>query len=121
MSDSNRAVETMEQVALAIENQTSQMQETKTTTDEVMNRLKDSLENMNVIEQSVTYLDNTRQEIIKTVAELSDIARQNAATTQEANANTSLVSENFRQVENSTEDLKSIADGLEESMQHFSV
>lgn len=121
MSDSNRAVETMEQVALTIENQTSQMQETKTTTDEVMNRLKDSLENMNVIEQSVTYLDNTRQEIIKTVAELSDIARQNAATTQEANANTSLVSENFRQVENSTEDLKSIADGLEESMQHFSV
>ena len=121
MSDSNRAVETMEQVALTIENQTSQMQETKTTTDEVMNRLKDSLENMNVIEQSVTYLDNTRQEIIKTVAELSDIARQNAATTQEADADTSLVSENFRQVENSTEDLKSIADGLEESMQHFSV
>ena len=121
ISDSNQAVATMDQVAATIEDQTGQMQATKVITDEVMVKLKDSLENMRGMEESVRYLDTARQEIIKTVAELSEIARQNAATTQEVNANTNLVTENFRQVEGSTEGLKSIADGLEESMQHFSV
>lgn len=121
ISDSNQAVATMEQVAATIEDQTGQMQATKVITDEVRVKLKDSLENMKGIEESVSYLDSARQEIIKTVDELSEIARQNAATTQEVNANTNLVTENFRQVEGSTEGLKSIADGLEESMQHFSV
>lgn len=121
ISDSNQAVATMEQVAVTIEDQTGQMQATKVITDEVRVKLKDSLENMKGIEESVSYLDSARQEIIKTVDELSEIAKQNAATTQEVNANTNLVTENFRQVEGSTEGLKSIADGLEESMQHFSV
>ena len=121
IADSDQAVVTMDQVTETIENQTGQMQATKDITDEIMIKLKDSLENMRNIEESVSYLDNTRQEIIKTVAELSEIARQNAATTQEVNANTNLVTENFRQVEGSTEGLKSIADGLQESMQHFSV
>ena len=76
---------------------------------------------MNVIENSVLYLDNARKEIVETVAELSDIAKKNAATTQEVSVNTNAVSENFRQVEESTEGLKTIADGLEESMKHFSV
>lgn len=121
MEDSNMAVITMEKVAETIENQTNNMKETRSMTDEVMLKLQESLESMNVIENSVIYLDTARQEIIKTVAELSDIAKQNAAVTQEVSANTNLVSENFKQVEGSTEGLKSIADGLEESMQHFSV
>lgn len=121
MEDSNMAVITMEKVAETIENQTNNMEETRSMTDEVMLKLQESLESMNVIENSVIYLDTARQEIIKTVAELSDIAKQNAAVTQEVSANTNLVSENFKQVEGSTEGLKSIADGLEESMQHFSV
>lgn len=121
MEDSNMAVITMEKVAETIENQTNNMKETSAMTDEVMVKLRESLESMDVIENSVSYLDSARQEIIKTVAELSDIAKQNAAVTQEVSANTNLVSENFRQVEGSTEGLKSIADGLEESVQHFSV
>lgn len=121
MEDSNMAVITMEKVAETIENQTNNMKETSAMTDEVMVKLRESLDSMDVIENSVSYLDSARREIIKTVAELSDIAKQNAAVTQEVSANTNLVSENFRQVEGSTEGLKSIADGLEESVQHFSV
>lgn len=121
MEDSNTAVDIMGKVAETIENQTNNMQETKIMTDEVMAKLSESLENMNVIEGSVTYLDNARQEIVKTVKELSDIAGKNAATTQEVSANANVVSENFRHVEESTEGLKSIADGLEESIKHFSV
>lgn len=121
MEDSDTAVKIMESVADTIENQTNSMQETKAATDEVMQRLKDSLDNLSNIEESVTYLDSARQEIVKTVAELSDIAKQNAATTQQVSASTNTVSDSFRQVGDSTESLRSIADGLEESMQHFRV
>ena len=71
--------------------------------------------------QSQLWYDITGKQAVDMLAELSDIAKQNAAVTQEVSANTNLVSENFKQVEGSTEGLKSIADGLEESMQHFSV
>lgn len=121
MEDSNAAVDIMGNVAGTIENQTNNMNETKIMTDEVMIRLQESMESMNVIEGSVTYLDNARREIVKTVKELSDIAGRNAATTQEVSANANLVSDNFRHIEENTEKLKSISDGLEESIKHFSV
>ena len=121
MEDSNAAVDIMGNVAGTIENQTNNMNETKIMTDEVMIRLQESMESMNVIEGSVTYLDNARREIVKTVKELSDIAGRNAATTQEVSANANLVSDNFRHIEENTEKLKAISDELEESIKHFSV
>lgn len=121
IEDSDKAVTTMAQVSETIAEQTGHMQETQAMTDEVMEKLKKSMESMQIIENSVTYLDSARQEIIKTVTELSDIARQNAATTQQVCATANMVTESFGQVEGSTEGLKAIADGLEESTEHFSV
>ena len=82
MEDSNAAVDIMGNVAGTIENQTNNMNETKIMTDEVMIRLQESMESMNVIEGSVTYLDNARREIVKTVKHLSDIAGRNSVTTK---------------------------------------
>lgn len=79
------------------------------------------MESLSVIENSIAYLDHSRNEIIKTVSELSDIAKHNAATTQEVCATVNIVTEGFGQVEGSTKGLKSIADGLEESVEHFNV
>lgn len=121
IEDSNMAVDIMEQAAQTVENQTNNMQETKVMTGEVMSKLQGSIESMSVIESSVNYLDNARKEIVKTVAELSDIARKNDSATQEVSTNTNVVSENFRNIEGSTGALKAIADGLEESIRHFSV
>lgn len=101
--------------------QTEHMQQTSEKTQEVRERLGVSLDSMAVIEESVAYLNKARQEIVRTVQELSDIAKQNAATTQEVCATVNLVTEGFGSVEGSTEDLRSIADGLEDSMGHFSV
>ena len=121
MEDSDRTVGTMEQVMSAVVAQTEHMQQTSEKTQEVRERLGVSLDSMAVIEESVAYLNKARQEIVRTVQELSDIAKQNAATTQEVCATVNLVTEGFGSVEGSTEDLRSIADGLEDSMGHFSV
>ena len=121
IEDSDRSVGTMEQVMSTVFAQTEHMQQTSEKTQEVRERLGVSLDSMAVIEESVAYLNKARQEIVRTVQELSDIAKQNAATTQEVCATVNLVTEGFGSVEGSTEDLRSIADGLEDSMGHFSV
>ena len=121
IEDSDRTVGTMEQVMSTVFAQTEHMQQTSEKTQEVRERLGVSLDSMAVIEESVAYLNKARQEIVRTVQELSDIAKQNAATTQEVYATVNLVTEGFGSVEGSTEDLRSIADGLEDSMGHFSV
>ena len=121
IADSDKTVETMGKVIETISAQTEHMQQTEVMTQEVMEKIDSSLTSLSVIENSVMYLDQSRNEIIKTVTELSDIAKQNAATTQEVCATVNVVTEGFSQVEGSTEGLKSIADGLEVSVEHFNV
>ena len=121
IADSDKTVETMGKVIETISAQTEHMQQPEAMTQEVMETIDSSLPSLSVIENSVMYLDQSRNEIIKTVTELSDIAKQNAATTQEVCATVNVVTEGFSQVEGSTEGLKSIADGLEVSVEHFNV
>ena len=97
------------------------IKETETMTEAVMKRILESIEGMQVIADSVEYLDGARKEIVETVSELSEIAKQNAATTQEVCTAANTVTENFDIVSGSMEGLKNIADELEGSMKHFQV
>ena len=90
-------------------------------TEAVMKRILESIEGMQVFADSVEYLDGARKEIVETVSELSEIAKQNAATTQEVCTAANTVTENFDIVSGSMEGLKNIADELEGSMKHFQV
>ena len=116
--NSDRAVETMGKVTTTIEAQTEHIKETETMTEAVMKRILESIEGMQVIADSVEYLDGARKEIVETVSELSE---QNAATTQEVCTAANTVTENFDIVSGSMEGLKNIADELEGSMKHFQV
>ncbi len=111
LADSDKTVATMGKVTKTISEQTANMQQTEDMTEEVMDKIVHSMSSLLAIEDSVSYLDYSRQEIVKTVNELSGIAKQNAATTQEVCAIVNVVSEG----------LKSIAGGLEESVDHFNV
>ena len=119
--NSDRAVETMGKVTTTIEAQTEHIKETETMTEAVMKRILESIEGMQVIADSVEYLDGARKEIVETVSELSEIAKQNAATTQEVCTAANTVTENFDIVSGSMEGLKNISGELEGSMKHFQV
>lgn len=119
LQDSDEAVETMEKVTDTISAQSGNMEETRHASAEVMEKLRQSLSSMKVIEDRVTYLDHSRKEIVDTVTELLDIATRNAATTQQVCATANMVTGTFEQVEGSTKSLREVANGLEESMQHF--
>lgn len=121
ITDSDKTVETMGRVTETVSAQTANMEQTETVTRDIMQQIEESMNSLSAMESSIANLDYSRNEIIRTVTELSDIARQNAATTQEVCAAVSVVTEGFGQVEGSTEDLKFIADGLAESVEHFKV
>lgn len=119
--NSDRAVKIMGKVTTTISEQTGHIKATEDMTEAVMKRILESIEGIQVIADSVEYLDEARKEIVETVSELSEIARQNASTTQEVCTATNTVTENFDMVSGSMEGLKNIADELEGSMQHFQV
>ncbi len=104
-----------------IDIQSGNMQKTEVMTGEVMERLNASVDSMEVIEKSVSYLDNARKEIVSTVSELSDIAGQNAAVTQEVSASTDILAEHSKHVAANMEELRNIAGNLKESIGHFRV
>ena len=119
ISNSDEAVEIMRQVHEIIDSQSQNMTDTENIVSEVMDGINTSLEKIEKIEYATEQLESSRNRIVETVEGLSDIAEQNAASTEETFAQTSQVSNTFEQIEAKADQLKQIADELSGIMQHF--
>lgn len=119
ISNSDEAVEIMRQVHEIIDSQSQNMSDTENIVSKVMDRINTSLEKIEKIEYATEQLESSRNRIVETVEGLSDIAEQNAASTEETFAQTSQVSNTFEQIEAKADQLKQIADELSDIMQHF--
>lgn len=119
ISNSDEAVEIMRQVHEIIDSQSQNMSDTENIVSEVMDGINTSLEKIEKIEYATEQLESSRNRIVETVEGLSDIAEQNAASTEETFAQTSQVSNTFEQIEAKADQLKQIADELSGIMQHF--
>lgn len=119
ISNSDEAVEIMRQVHEIIDSQSQNMTDTENIVSEVMDGINTSLEKIEKIEYATEQLESSRNRIVETVEGLSEIAEQNAASTEETFAQTSQVSNTFEQIEAKADQLKQIADELSGIMQHF--
>ena len=119
ISNSDEAVEIMRQVHEIIDSQSQNMSDTENIVSKVMDGINTSLEKIEKIEYATEQLESSRNRIVETVEGLSDIAEQNAASTEETFAQTSQVSNTFEQIEAKADQLKQIADELSDIMQHF--
>ena len=119
ISNSDEAVEIMRQVHEIIDSQSQNMTDTENIVSKVMDGINTSLEKIEKIEYATEQLESSRNRIVETVEGLSDIAEQNAASTEETFAQTSQVSNTFEQIEEKADQLKQIADELSDIMQHF--
>lgn len=119
ISNSDEAVEIMRQVHEIIDSQSQNMSDTENIVSKVMDGINTSLEKIEKIEYATEQLESSRNRIVETVEWLSDIAEQNAASTEETFAQTSQVSNTFEQIEAKADQLKQIADELSDIMQHF--
>lgn len=119
INNSDEAVEIMSKVHEIIDSQSRNMTETEEIVAEVMDGISTSLEKIEQIESSTVQLEDSRNRMIQTVEGLTEIAEQNAASTQQTCAQTVEVSNTFEQMEDSAVQLKQIADELSDIMRHF--
>ena len=95
------------------------MTRTEQIVSEVMTGIGTSLEKIKQIESTTVLLESSRNKIVETVEELSNLAEQNAASTQETYAQTAEVSNTFEKIEDNAVHLKQIADDLSDTMKYF--
>lgn len=119
IEDSDKAVSTMQYVQKIIDEQNENMIHTEEIVEEVTKGIDISLKSIGQIGSAASELEVSRNQIVRTVDDLSEIARQNEQTTCETNETTGEVIGSFEQVEESAQKLKGIASELAGSMEHF--
>lgn len=119
MEDSSKSVEIMQQMQEIIANQNVSMQETQEIVEEVLRGIESSMRSIEQIKDSAKRLENSRNEVVQAVGELSDIAQDNASGTRRTYDATEDVAGTFEQVSVSAEQLREIARQLVKSIDYF--
>ena len=119
ITDSGRAVKTMEVVKDIMEKQNENVQHTDERFQKVISGIEESLEAIERITEKTSQLDTTRSSVIDTVQSLSAIAEENAASTEETFASITEISSIIEGISAEAEQLKKIANGIDQSMEIF--
>lgn len=119
ITDSGRAVKTMEVVKDIMEKQNENVQHTDERFQKVISGIEESLEAIERITEKTSQLDTTRSSVIDTVQSLSAIAEENAASTEETFASITEISSIIEGISAEAEQLKKIANGIDRSMEIF--
>lgn len=119
IQDSERAVETMEDVKKVMEEQTDNVEKTSEIFGKVQKRITDSVEGIDAITKQTRKMDGARVKVIEVVQNLSAIAEENAASTQETSASVTQVENVMEDISSNAEKLRNIADNLENNMKVF--
>lgn len=121
LSDSQKAVETMVDVQDIMNEQNENVLQTEQKFGEVADGISASIDSIRVIRDKSEELDKTRIEVVDIVQNLTAIAEENAASTQETSNSATQVSSIVAGISEKAQELKSIADDLDVSMSRFKV
>lgn len=118
-ADSEKAVQAMQQMQEIIASQSESMQETQQVVAEVIEEIASSMKSIAQIKESSGRLEGARNEVLQAVEHLSEIAAENLDSTKSTYEQTEIVADTFKQVYNSADELKTIADKLVKSTEYF--
>ncbi|MDE7429893.1 MAG: methyl-accepting chemotaxis protein [Lachnospiraceae bacterium] len=119
MEDSAKAVEIMQQMQGIITSQSESIQDTQSIVREVLGEIGDSMHGIEMIKGSAKRLEQSRNEVVRAVEDLSEIAQDNASGTQRTYDATQEAAGAFEQVSTSAGRLREIADELVNSIEYF--
>ena len=100
-------------------NQSASMQDTQKVVEEVIAQVGSSMQSIRQIKESTGHLENSRNEVLQAVSELSEIVQGNVDSTKKTYDETEEVVDTFKQVYVSAEQLREIADELVSSIDYF--
>ena len=119
LDDSGKAVETMEAVKEIMDEQNENVERTNDQVRQVIGQVDDSIAAIGRIAQQSEKLNETRITITDTVQNLTAVAEENAAGTQESAASVAQIGELIRDITRIAGQQKAIADKLKENMSIF--
>ncbi|MCH5260499.1 MAG: cache domain-containing protein [Lachnospiraceae bacterium] len=119
IEDSDKAVETMNEVKEIMEQQSKNVANTNTQVTNLLQDVDESLEGIQQVADKTSRINDARISVVDTVQNLSAIAQQNAASSQETSASVAEISNIVGEIASNATDLKDISNRLDDSMSMF--
>lgn len=119
ITDSERTVETMEDVKSVITKQNEYVKNTESAFKDVKDGIDKSIESIRTISGKTRELNESRIKVVDIVQDLTAIAEENAASTQETSASAAEVGSIMGDISDNAKHLNQIADELNSNIGHF--
>ncbi len=119
IADSTKSVETMNHVRDIMERQNENVQKTDEAFQVVKDGIDRSIDGVKYIAEKTSQLDEARVNVVDVVQNLTAIAEENAAGTEETSASATEFGNMIGDIENETQGLKNAANTIEESVGIF--
>lgn len=119
ITDSEKSVETMEEVKAVIEKQNENVMNTEDAFLHVKDGIDKSIDGIRAIAARTGKLDEARIKVVDVVQNLTAIAEENAASTEETSASTSEVGSIVASIADNAKQLNDIASNMEDSVKLF--
>ncbi len=121
VTESQRSVDTIEQLGASVKEQNTQLAETKSDMDVVVENVNSVENSTKMITEKIRILGELKAGFADVIAELSAISEQNAASTQETNASMEELNATFALISDAASDLRDMAETLNEKMSFFTL
>lgn len=119
IQDSTKSVETMDEVREIMEQQSANVQKTESAFSVVKEGIDNSMDGVVFIAEKTKRLDEARVNVVDVVQNLTAIAEENAAGTEETSASATEFGNMVGGIQGETQALKDVANDLEERMKIF--
>lgn len=119
IADSEKTVSTMEDVKGVIAKQDEHVANTEKAFEDVKDGIDKSIESVQTLTTKTKQLDEARVKVVDVVQNLTAIAEENAASTEETSASASEVGAIMESISDNAKQLNVIADELKESISQF--
>lgn len=121
IEDSEKAVQTMDEVKGVMADQNENVGKTRERFSEMHGGVEKTIEGIRSIAEKMEQIDKTRTDVVDIVQNLTSLAEENAAGTQEVSASVVEVGEHMSRIAKNSGELRQIADGLQTEMGVFTI
>lgn len=121
INDSEKAVHTMEEVKDVMEEQNTKVDKAGEIFEDVLRGIEVTIKGVTTISDYTTKMDSARVKVVDVVQNLTAIAEENAAATEETSASATEVNNIIGNISDKAKDVRSIAENLHDTVEMFKI
>lgn len=121
INDSEKAVHTMEEVKDVMEEQNTKVDKAGEIFEDVLRGIEVTIKGITTISDYTTKMDTARVNVVDVVQNLTAIAEENAAATEETSASATEVNNIIGNISDKAKDVRSIAENLHDTVEVFKI